>query len=181
MSEAAAANITIRPACAFELPLMQQIEIDAFATLAQALGVDRDAHALPLDVLRQSLREDCLFVAVDDTDRPIAFLAGTEIDRMFYVIELDVVTAWQRRGIGRRLMLTAIEAARAMDLVGVTLTTDRHVAFNAPFYQSLGLDLLDGDRTLPFLQKKLDEEIGNGMDPLRRVAMALWFAPSKQT
>jgi predicted N-acetyltransferase YhbS len=151
------------------------IEIDAFATLAEALGVARDAPALPLNVLRQTLKENLLFVAVDDVDRPVAFVAGTEIENTLYVIELDVVTEWQRRGIGRRLMRQVIATAHALRCAGVTLTTDRHVAFNAPFYHSLGFEMLANESMPTFLRKKLDEEIANGMAPGRRVAMALWF------
>jgi ribosomal protein S18 acetylase RimI-like enzyme len=175
MSAASAGNVTIRPAHADELPLLAEIEIDAFATLAEALGVERDAHALPLDVLRRSLVENLLCVAVDQSERPIAFLAGAAIENTLYVIELDVATEWQRRGIGRALMLQVIHTARMREFEGVTLTTDRHVAFNAPFYRSLGFETLDRAMTPRFLQKKLDEEIGHGMDAERRVALALWF------
>jgi GNAT superfamily N-acetyltransferase len=180
MSAAAAGNITLRPAHADDLPLLAAIEIDAFATLAEALGVERDAHALSLDILRQSLGEDLLFVAVDVSHRPIAFLAAAAIESTLYVIELDVVTEWQRRGIGRALMRRAIDTARVRDFIGVTLTTDRQIAFNAPFYRSLGFETLDCDTMAPFLRKKLDEEISHAMNAERRVAMALWFKPEQE-
>jgi ribosomal protein S18 acetylase RimI-like enzyme len=174
MSDVPAGDFDIRPARPDELPLLAEIEVDAFATLAEALGVERDAHALPQDVLRQSLREELLTVAIDDYDRPVAFLAGTEIENTLYVIELDVSRQWQRRGVGRRLMLRAMATARSRRLAGAALTTDRHVSFNARFYRSLGFELLE--EGLPqFLRRKLREEIESGMDPDRRVAMALWF------
>lgn len=175
MSETPAGDFAIRSARPDELPLMAEIEIDAFVALAEALGVEREANALPLGVLDRSLRESLLIVAVNDRDRPIAFLAGTEIENSLYVIELDVIRQWQRRGVGRRLMLEAIELARARSFAGVTLTTDRHVAFNAPFYRSLGFELLDDERLPQFLRRKLLDEVESGMDPDRRVAMSLRF------
>ncbi|WP_244480463.1 GNAT family N-acetyltransferase [Rhizobium sp. Root1220] len=180
MTGISAENVMIRPGCTGDLPLLADIEIDAFATLADALGVARDAHPLSLEVLGRSLQESLLFIAVDDADRPIGFLAGAEIERTLYVIELDVVTEWQRQGLGRRLMAKAIETARARKLAGVTLTTDRDVTFNAPFYHSLGFELLAFESMPAFMQKKLDEEIVNGMDPERRVAMALWLDRSSR-
>ncbi len=175
MSETQADGLTIRPARPDELSRLADIEIDAFAALADALGVARDANALPQGVLGRSIEEGLLFVAANEADRPIGFLAGTEIEETLYVIELDVVMQWQRRGVGRRLMLEAVEAARVRKLNGVTLTTDRYVVFNAPFYRSLGFELLDHEHMPPYLRQKLDDEIENGMDPDRRVAMALWF------
>jgi predicted N-acetyltransferase YhbS len=176
MSQAPVEGFAIRPARAAELPLLTEIEMDAFATLADALGVARgDAHPLPRDILEQSYRHGLLTVAIDGRDLAIAFLAGTEIENTLYVTELDVMTQWQRRGLGRRLMLEAIRTARSRSYAGVTLTTDRHVPFNAPFYRSLGFELLDGERLPHFLRNKLEREIDNGMDAHRRVAMALWF------
>ncbi|WP_083199262.1 GNAT family N-acetyltransferase [Rhizobium sp. AC44/96] len=175
MSETQADGLSLRPARPDELSRLADIEIDAFAALADALGVARDANALPQGVLGQSREEGLLFVAANEADRPIGFLAGTEIGETFYVIELDVVMQWQRRGVGRRLMLEAVKAARVRKLNGVTLTTDRYVVFNAPFYRSLGFELLGDERMPPYLRQKLDDEIENGMDPDRRVAMALWF------
>jgi len=55
------------------LPRLTEIEIDAFATLAEALGVVREAHALQQGVLRGSLNAGLLLVAADDSDGRLAF------------------------------------------------------------------------------------------------------------
>ena len=70
-------------------------------------------------------------------------------------------------------MSTAVEMERTRRLSALTLTTDRHVPFNAPFYQSIGFETADGEAMPPFLRAKIDDEVGNGMDPERRVAMLL--------
>ncbi|MDQ0563641.1 GNAT superfamily N-acetyltransferase [Rhizobium mesoamericanum] len=164
---------TIRQARPDELPRLTEIEIDAFATLAEALGVARQAHALPHGVLQGSLDAGLLVVAADVSDRPVGFLAAEEIEGMLYVIELDVCRNWQRRGVGRHLMSAAIEMARTRQLSSLTLTTDRHVPFNAPFYSSLGFVLPSAEVLPRFLRKKLNYEVAVGMDPERRVAMVL--------
>jgi predicted N-acetyltransferase YhbS len=138
----------IRLARPEELARLTEIELDAFATLADARGDGGEAHALPHDLLQRSPEDDLLFVAADGENRPMAFLAGTERDETLYVNEVDVARAWQRKGVGRRLMATAIETARASRLGGVTLTTDRFVPFNAPFYARLGSPR--SMRTMPF-------------------------------
>jgi len=165
----------IRLARLEELPRLTEIELDAFATLADARGDAGEAHALPQDLLRQSLDDDLLFVAADSQNRPMAFLAGTERDETLYINEVDVARAWQRRGVGRRLMATAIETARASRLSGVTLTTDRFVPFNAPFYARLGFAEIGDDDALPQLRQTLAMEVAVGGGGERRVAMILRF------
>lgn len=167
------ATLEIRQARLEELPRLTEIELDAFATLAEALGISDAAHALPHGVLRKALEAGLLIVAADGDDRPVGFLAAEEIHDTLYVIELDVSRDWQRKGVGRQLMSHAVEMARTRRLSALTLTTDRHVPFNAPFYQSVGFETVDGEATSAFLQAKIDDEISNGMDPERRVAMLL--------
>ncbi|WFR96268.1 GNAT family N-acetyltransferase [Rhizobium tumorigenes] len=168
-------SFIIRLARLEELPRLTEIELDAFATLADARGGGREAHALPESLLRQSLDDDLLFVAADKENQPVAFLAGTQSDETLYIQEVDVARAWQRKGVGRRLMATAIETARASRLRGVTLTTDRLVPFNAPFYARLGFsEIVDSD-LVPELRKALHNEVSVGMGADRRVAMILRF------
>jgi len=165
----------IRSARNEELHLLAAIEIDAFWALHEAGAVACEPTSLPLDVLQRSLAEHLLFVAVDGEDRPFGFLAGIREDGSVHIAELDVVRRWQKRGVGRRLMEVVIEAARAQGAVGVTLTTDRQVAFNAPFYASMGFRILNDGERPAVLTQILENELAHGADPARRVAMALLF------
>lgn len=70
------ATLEIRQARLEELPRLTEIELDAFATLAEALGTSDAAHALPHDVLQKSLETGLLVVAADGNDRPVGFLAA---------------------------------------------------------------------------------------------------------
>lgn len=175
MTEVGQDAYTIRPARPDELHLLADIEIDAFWALHEAGGVVCEPTSLPVEVLRQSQAEQLLFVAVDGGDQPFGFLAGIERNGYAHIAEIDVVRRWQKRGVGRRLMQAVIAAARSQGAAGVTLTTDRQVAFNAPFYASLGFRILDDEERPARLTRILENEIAHGADPARRVAMALRF------
>ncbi|KAA1177981.1 GNAT family N-acetyltransferase [Rhizobium tropici] len=166
---------TIRSARADELHLLADIEMDAFWALHEAGAVACEPTSLPLEILQQSLSEQLLFVAVDGMDQPFGFMAGLLKDCSVYIAEIDVIRHWQKKGVGRRLIEAAIAAARAQGAAGVTLTTDREVVFNAPFYASIGFRILDDEERPVVLTQILENEIAHGADPARRVAMALCF------
>ncbi|MEZ2220672.1 GNAT family N-acetyltransferase [Rhizobium sp. RCC_161_2] len=175
MEEAGRDIYEIRLARADELYLLAAIEIDAFWALHDAGAVACEPTSLPIGVLRQSLETDLLFVAADALDQPFGFLAGIVMADTVHIAEIDVIRHWQKKGVGRRLMQAMIEAARRRGASGVTLTTDRHVPFNAPFYVSLGFRMLDDGERSAELSRILEREVEHGADPARRVAMALWF------
>ncbi|MGY5780594.1 GNAT family N-acetyltransferase [Rhizobium sp. LEGMi135b] len=175
MTEIGQGTWTIRSAKAEELHLLAAIEIDAFWALHEAGAVACEPTSLPLDILQQSLAEQLLFVAIDGDNEPFGFLAGIRKDGSVHIAEIDVVRRWQRRGVGRRLIDAAITEARAQGAAGVTLTTDRQVAFNAPFYASLGFCILNDEERPAVLTQILENELAHGADPARRVAMALSF------
>ncbi|NLR95465.1 GNAT family N-acetyltransferase [Rhizobium sp. P38BS-XIX] len=166
---------TIRSARLDELHLLAAIEIDAFWALHDAGAVACEPTSLPLDIVEQSLAENLLFIAADNTDQPFGFVAGIRKDGSVHIAEIDVVRRWQKQGVGRRLIEKAIAAARAQEASGVTLTTDREVAFNAPFYASAGFRILKDNERSAVLTEILENEVAHGADPARRVAMLLRF------
>lgn len=177
MSETTENSWTIRAARLNELDAFAAIERDAAISLIEA-GVplpDADS-ATPVDILAQAQANGLLFVAADRADAPVGFLICSEEDGALYVGELDVVRAWQRRGIGRALLLWALGEARSRGLWGAMLTTDRFAAFNAPFYASCGF-AEPATADLPAsLAATLAEEAAAGHDPARRTGMLLRFA-----
>ncbi|MBM7045387.1 MULTISPECIES: GNAT family N-acetyltransferase [Rhizobium] len=175
MTEIGQGAWAIRPGRPDELHLLAAIEIDAFWALHEAGAVDCEPTSLSIEVLRQSQTEQLLLVAVDDGDQPFGFLAGILKDGSVHIAEIDVVRRWQKKGVGRHLMEAVIAAAKTQGAAGVTLTTDRHAAFNAPFYASLGFRILDDEERPAGLTRILENEVAHGADPARRVAMALRF------
>ena len=57
----------------------------------------------------------------------------------------------------------------------MTLTTFRHLPFNAPFYTGMGFREIDASDWGAELRKLLEDEIEQGLDPAKRVAMRLAF------
>lgn len=175
MEAAGRDTYAIRSARSDELHLLSAIEVDAFWALHDAGAVACEPTSLPIGILRQSLDAGLLFVAVDERDQPFGFLAGVVMGDTVHIAEIDVVRDWQKKGAGRLLMQAVIERARTSGRSGLTLTTDRHVAFNAPFYASLGFRILDEGERSAELTRILEREFEHGADPARRVAMALRF------
>ncbi|WP_244481260.1 GNAT family N-acetyltransferase [Rhizobium sp. Leaf371] len=125
--------------------------------------------------LQRFLYENMLYVTCNEDGAAVAYSGGYVVDGYLYIGEVDVLPAWQRRGLGRSLVTTLIEDGRRRRLAGVTLTTDRFAPFNAPFYARLGFKLLEGETILQHLRSNLDRQVADGLDPFRRVAMALLF------
>lgn len=88
-----------------------------------------------------------------------------------HVRELAVRHDRQGRGLGRALMAAVIDDAAHRGLPAVTLTTFADVAWNAPFYASLGFHALDPGRLDDRLRDDLAAEAARGL--INRVAMLL--------
>jgi GNAT superfamily N-acetyltransferase len=148
--------------------------------------VERAAGTLfPAQDLPQALREEThdpeefdaarrdrlLWVALEPTGAPVGFALGTRVDGLPHLLELAVHPEHGRRGVGRALVQAMLAQARADRHRGVTLTTFRHLAFNAPFYESVGFRVLTPSELTPGLAAILADEARRGLDPAKRVAM----------
>lgn len=123
------------------------------------------------DRYRRALREGRLWVWEED-GRPAGFVAAYRIGEVLYIAQLAVAATAQRKGIGSALMERAIAEARG-DFSAAALITDRLIAWNMPFYASLGFE--EWPDPSPGIQAELDEEFEDGFDPATRVAMILRF------
>src|SRR3569833_4470703 len=94
--------------------------------------IEPPAHYLPM-IARGDVR-----VAQDARGGVVGCLFGEVVEDAFHVLELAVVREAQQRGLGRRLLDAARDAARSRGLAAVALTTFRHVAWNGPFYARYG-------------------------------------------
>jgi GNAT superfamily N-acetyltransferase len=165
----------IRPARSTDFERLKAIEIDAFETLRDAGGVTGVAASSSDEELQHYLDAGILLVAADAVDSAIGYVGAIFGDGWLHISEIDVARAWQRKGIGRALMLAVLDHGRALNLPGATLTTDRLAPFNAPFYASLGFSILKTAALSDRLGAILANEHAAGFDPARRVAMMLRF------
>ncbi|MGY2239071.1 GNAT family N-acetyltransferase [Pseudomonas gingeri] len=129
----------VRPARPDDIPALAAVERSA-ASIFREIGLAwvAEGEPLPGDYLEQLCRHHTLWVAVDGADQPVGFLAAETMDRSFFIVELSVHAAHQKRGLGAQLMAAAIACAKAEQFATVSLTTYRHLRWNAPFYARLG-------------------------------------------
>jgi GNAT superfamily N-acetyltransferase len=164
----------IRPARPDDLGKLGPIERSA-ASLFRDVGLAwlADGDTMEPAVLTGLCREGTLWVAVDERDEPVGFLAGHEMDGQFYIAEVSVARSHQRRGIGIRLVEAALEHGRRLGVGAITLTTYRDLAWNGPFYSRLGFMEIDPADAGPGHRQKLQAEAAAGHDPAQRCLMGL--------
>jgi GNAT superfamily N-acetyltransferase len=162
----------IRLARAEDLAALADVERSAAVTYFAALGGShRMADAMPPDILEACHAAGLLWVAADRHDAPVGFLAAQAVDGTLFVKEMSVAREHQRAGLGRRLMQAAEDHARQVAFPALTLTTDRHIPFNGPFYGRLGFVEIPLGQAPPGLRRIVVEEIAGGFDPARRIVM----------
>ena len=154
-----------------DFPSIQAVELASFLTLQDAGGISGEATASSTEELEHYLKDELLFAAFDEKNQVVGFAGATVSDDSLHLGEIDVHPALQKRGIGRLLLTSVVSEGKKRNLYRVTLTTDRFVPFNAPFYASCGFSILEADECSQRLKDILESEKECGFDPLRRVAM----------
>lgn len=169
----------LRPARPAEAELIPALETEAAGIFA-AFGLS-DLADLPshdTDFYRRCAEAGTLWLAVAQAasagGAAIGFCAAAERDGAAWLVELNVLPAHGRRGLGRRLAERAIDWAEGCDLPEIVLTTFRDIPFNAPFYRRLGFREIEPGFERPHLAAVRARERANGLDAMHpRIAMAL--------
>jgi GNAT superfamily N-acetyltransferase len=153
---------------------LAEVEAAAAAMFDEAdLPAELRDEGMPLAVLARAAREGRLWTAETSDGTAVGFALATSVDDEAHLRQIDVHPDHGRRGLGRALVARVVDWARDQGLDAVTLTTFRHVAWNAPFYARLGFEELTAASAGPQLRALLDEEARDGLDPAKRVAMRL--------
>ncbi len=160
----------IREARSAELPILQEIEIEA-GRMFRDVDMDEIAadEPFPIPELLAYVEADHAWVATDDDDLPIAYLLAEVVDDALHVEQVSVRPAYMRRGIGRALIDHAAMVAAAEGRAALTLTTFVDVPWNGPYYARLGFVPVAAPG--PELQAVRDKEAAVGLDRWPRVAM----------
>ena len=161
---------TVRLATAADAVLLPDLERSAaelFRALPELAFVADDGPAdaaFNLPMIEQGL----VWLAEAD-GAPAGFLRAEIVDEALHVLELAVALPFQRRGLGKRLLDAARDAAWARGLRAVTLTTFAHVAWNGPFYAGYGFERVAAPTGA--LAAHIAEETARGLP--HRIAMRL--------
>lgn len=145
------------------------------ASVFRNVGLDwlADGGTMDLALLTALCHDGTLWVAADEVDEPVGFLAAHDLDGQLHIAEISIARFHQRQGLGARLIAAAVDHARAARFGAVTLTTYRDLPWNGPYYARLGFSEVDPREAGPGHLKKLQAEAEAGHDPSRRCIMAL--------
>ena len=156
----------IRCATAADIPAIIAVELSAGALfegthMAWAVG-ETSTEAQLHELVDQQL------VWVSEIDGSVVgYLCGEPLGGDFHIEEVAVSLENQRRGIGRALLENVALRAREMGFDALTLTTDRNLPWNAPYYERLGFSIIADADLSPELRNALAEK----PDPHLRCAM----------
>lgn len=113
------------------------------------------------------------WVAVDDRDRPIAYVIVDVIDGAAHIEQISVRPDRQGTGIGRALIDQVRTWASSSGRAAITLTTFAAVPWNGPLYEHLGFVAMRDHELGGDLRAVRDAETRHGLDPALRVCMRL--------
>jgi GNAT superfamily N-acetyltransferase len=170
-------NYTILAATRSHLPYLPSIESAAEILFPiEDLPASLRSINTSLDDFENAQQNDLLWVAVDKSNIPIAFLLADIIDRCLHIAEFDVHPDYGNRGIGTELLKYVLLIANQRAFPAVILTTFEHLPWNAPFYSHHGFEILSDNLIgTEFAEIRKQEEI-SGLK--RRVAMILRLKPN---
>ena len=140
-------NVAIRLAVCEDAQFLPQIEQSAgelFRTLPDLAWI-ADEPIGTADEFLPLIRAGTVWVAEADAPGIVGELRATLADDCLHIVELAVARTFQQQGIGRALIDASANWARSRGLRALTLTTFRHVAWNAPFYARYGFVELPAD------------------------------------
>jgi GNAT superfamily N-acetyltransferase len=167
----------IREALPGDLGVLGDIERIA-ARQFRAHGIDGDFldEATSLEDLSAAHADGRLWVAAQG-DRCVGFAIAARLDDgESWLHEIDVHPDHGRRGLGRALVETVIAWARRNGSRSLSLSTFRDVAWNAPFYASVGFRELSPERYTDAIRAIVEDEKGRDLPMDRRLVMRLELA-----
>lgn len=141
---------------------------------AEDLAPELRVEGLPVSFFEEASAAGRLWVVrTIAPPEPVGFAVVSLVDGSAHLYEMDVLPAHAGRGLGGALVAESAAWARRHGFPSITLTTFRHLPWNAPFYARQGFVELAASEIGPELRAALDQEAEHGLDPAKRVAMRL--------
>lgn len=166
-------NFSIRKARSEDIPLLGPVERSAaeiFRTVNLGSLADDETTVAP-SILATMVDSNHLLVAVNESDQPIGFVGGMDIDGNFHIVEISVAQAVQGKGVGSALMAEMTRQVKEEKFMVMTLTTYRNVAWNGPWYKKLGFQEVTAEEMGKEYLKIWDVESQHGHDMASRCVM----------
>ncbi len=161
----------VRPAGSRHLDQLPAIERAAATRFGDALPRSVLSHVTPVATLEAARLAGLLWVALEPAGSPVGFAVASVHGRRVHLDELDVLPEHGRKGVGSALVEAVEDYALNNGCVEITLTTFRDVPWNAPFYASVGFEVIPEQELDAELLRRLSDETALGLERSRRVAM----------
>jgi GNAT superfamily N-acetyltransferase len=163
----------IRRASPDEIDEMVSIDTDACRLYERAglhadLGPEHPYSVAERACWANAARAGTVFLAEPTGGSPLGLLVMDRVDGAPYLEQLSVRQSAQGQGIGRRLLMLAIEWAGDQPL---WLTTYAHIAWNRPFYERHGFVTIPESACPPGIVAILDDQRRALPAPTERIAM----------
>jgi GNAT superfamily N-acetyltransferase len=162
----------IRTAHRGELEMLREIERDAGGAFASIGMPEIAAHEPPsVAELSSFVAIGRAWVAVNELDRPVAYLLSAVIDGCAHIEQVSVAPEYARRMLGAALIDRLAVDAADENRPALTLTTFRDVPWNAPYYARLGFVALQPTEYGPELRALVERENRTIPSAAPRIAM----------
>jgi len=167
----------IRKARLDDLPVLADIERDADQLFLQT-DMPEIGEAEPTDPAALArLVDDGAFWVAELDGAPVGFLAAGTRSGQYVILQVSVARSGQGRGVGARLMQTALDHGRATGAPDVVLTTFRDIPWNAPWYARFGFMEIPEDERSDAVRDMQAHEAAHGLDMSRRCALRAVLSP----
>jgi ribosomal protein S18 acetylase RimI-like enzyme len=143
---------------------------EIFRTVNLGSLADDETTVAP-SILATMVDSNHLLVAVNESDQPIGFVGGMDIDGNFHIVEISVAQAVQGKGVGSALMAEMTRQVKEEKFMVMTLTTYRNVAWNGPWYKKMGFQEVTAEEMGKEYLKIWDVESQHGHDMASRCVM----------
>ena len=155
----------------YNLPEISRAAAELFSEKDLPLALR--SETTPVNIFEDALNDQRLWVVIDEEkDFTVGFALLLEKCGQIHLRELDVHPDHTRQGLGTNLLKAVILWAKNQKYDQISLTTFRHLPWNAPFYSKLGFKIIEKSQFSPCLLELFNEE-AKGLNKSNRVLMLL--------
>ena len=127
---------------------------------------------VPAEVFAAAIPGGHVFAARDRKGTPVGFALTSVRDGSLYLDQISVDPTHGRKGVGANLVMRVVKDAGHRKLKTVTLSTFRDVAWNGPFYRSLGFREVARKKMTGWMLEIEGIQAEKGLDVDKRCFMA---------
>ena len=166
--------MNIRLSVKNDLNQLAAVELSAAKKFIEYLGdnAEQGQETLGAEILIKSHDTHNLWIA-EAKNKVIGFLCALPIPNGLHIEEISVCSNHQGGGIGKDLIHTIIKEAITRGHAFISLTTDKEIPWNRPFYERLGFVICEETKCTGTLNDFLMKDKSHSKTPENRIAMVL--------